>query len=161
MIQENLTEYVRPCKKVNTYNSYKSPNGWLLEIVSDKDKWTENLVGQVYLTVVGPHNHKGFHIHAVAMYHFTCLKGQIRSIIYSDRAEKREIQMGDGDYKTIKVFPGEAHCMVNDTDEDAYVLTYRYPTWTEDNPDILTISPSEIDTAQAWEKIEYFRKVVK
>lgn len=154
-------KFVKLCKLVKTYNSYKESNGWLLEILSDKDQWTENLRGQVYLTVVASHNHKGFHVHAKAMYHFTCLRGKIKSIIYSTREQKREIEMGEGDFKSIKVYPGEAHCMVNSSDEEAYLLTYRYPAWVPEDPDILTISPAEINTEEAWDKIEHFKRVVK
>lgn len=154
-------KYVKPAKRVQTYNSYKESNGWLLEVFSDKDGWTENMRGQIYLTVVAPHNHKGFHVHAKAMYQFTCLRGKIKSIIYTTRDQKREIEMGEGDYKSIKVFPGEAHCMVNSSNEEAYMLTYRFPAWTSEDPDILTIAPAEINTPEAWEKIEYFKRVVK
>lgn len=151
--------YIKACKKVKTYNSYKESNGWLLEIMSDKDGWTSGLKGQIYLTVVAPHNHKGFHVHARAMYHFTCVKGRIKSIIYASPTDKREVDMGDGDPKTIKVFPGEAHSMVNNSDEEAYLLTYRDPAWTPDDPDILTIPPLEINTPEAWEKISYFNRL--
>lgn len=154
-------KFTKPCKKIQTYNSYQQSNGWLLEIMSDQDRWTEHLKGQIYLTVVAPHNQKGFHIHARAMYHFTCLRGRVKSIIYSKPVQKRVMEMGDGNFQTIKVFPGEAHCMINDSDDEAYLLTYRYPAWTADDPDILTISPSEIETPQAWEKIDYFNKFIK
>lgn len=158
MTQDQFTKF---CKKVQTYNSYKESNGWLLEIFSDQDNWTENLRGQIYLTVVAPRNHKGFHVHAKAMYHFTSLRGRVKSVIYTTRDHKREVEMGEGIFQSLKVYPGEAHCLVNNSDEEAYVLTYRYPAWTPDDPDILTVPPSEIQTLEAWEKIEIFRRYAK
>ena len=153
--------YVKFCKLLKTYNSDGKQNGWLLEMMSEGDGWTENLRGQIYLTLAAPKNYKGYHTHAEAMNHFACLKGKIKLVIYTNRKKKREVEMGDREFKIMKVFPGEAHCMINDGTEEARVLTYRYPQWSEENQDILTISPSEILTSEAWKKIESFKKSVK
>lgn len=157
-MNKEFDKLVKDCKRVETYNSYKDANGWLLEMMSDQDGWTENLKGQIYMSVVAPRNHKGFHVHARAMYHFVCVRGNVRSVIYTSLDEKREIEMGENSFKAIKVFPGEAHCLINDSDETAYILTYRDPAWTEEDPDILTVSPSEINTREAWDKIDYFNR---
>src|SRR3989344_7249249 len=104
---------IKPCKKVETFHTDGTPNGWLLEIQSDRDGFTEKLHGQFYLTVVDPGVVKGYHIHAVATYHVTCLKGKIRSTVYKDRTHMEVVEFGDGDFKTIKYPPGCAHLIEN------------------------------------------------
>lgn len=153
--------FIKPCKKVETVNTKNEKNGWLLEIVSDKDNWTENIKGQCYLTVVAPNNYKGFHIHAATLYHFVCVKGKIKSIIYAAKENKREITMGEGDFKAIKVFPGEAHCLLNEHSEPAYILGFRYPAWTKENPDQLTVAPEDIDKEESWIKIRRFNQLAR
>src|SRR3989344_1232890 len=56
----------KPCKKIETFDADKKPNGWVLEIVSDKDNFTKHIRGQIYLTVVEPGLFKGYHVHAAA-----------------------------------------------------------------------------------------------
>ncbi|MEK7659268.1 MAG: hypothetical protein AAB338_01270 [Patescibacteria group bacterium] len=153
---------IKPCKKVETFDSNKKPNGWLLEIISDRDAFTENLTGQVYLTTIKPGEEKGFHVHAGAKYFVTCLKGRIKSVIYTDRFNKQEIQSGDGNFKTYELPLGSAHLLSNKGDkEEAYVLIYRFPSWSPDFKEQLDISPEEIDTEETWRKINSFVKKIQ
>ncbi len=147
---------IKPCKKVATKHTDGTPNGWLLEVQSDRDGFTEKLHGQVYLSVVSPGVVKGYHIHAVATYHVTCIKGRIRSTVYKDRTHKQEIELGDGDFKTIKYPPGCAHLIENIGEGQAYVLIYRYPSWSPELKEQLDIPPEEIDSKESWEKIQKF-----
>ncbi|MEK7582824.1 MAG: cupin domain-containing protein [Patescibacteria group bacterium] len=147
---------IKPCKKVVTKHLDGTPNGWLLEVQSDRDGFTEVLEGSFYLTVIDPGTVKGYHIHAVATYHVTCLKGRIRSTVYRSRAEKEIVEYGEGDFKTIKYPPGCAHLIENISAEPAYVLIYRYPAWSPDLPEQLDVAPEEIEQEITWEKIQKF-----
>ena len=147
---------VKPCKKVDTFHTDGTPNGWLLEVQSDRDGFTDKLVGSFYLTVCDPGVVKGYHIHAVATYHVTCLKGRVRSTVYKSRTEKESIEMGNDDFKTIKYAPGCAHLIENISNEPAYVLIYRYPGWSLDLPEQLDVAPEDIDREETWEKIQAF-----
>jgi dTDP-4-dehydrorhamnose 3,5-epimerase-like enzyme len=155
---ENDIITIKPCKKVATKHTDGTSNGWLLEVQSDRDGFTEELKGQFYLTVADPGSVKGYHIHAVATYHVTCLKGRIRSTVYKDKNSKQAVEMGDGDFKTIKYAPGGAHLIENIGNEPAYILIYRYPSWSLDLPEQLDVPPEEIETDAAWEKIDAFVK---
>ena len=137
---------IKPCKKVVTKHTDSSINGWLLEVQSDRDGFTEKLQGSMYLTVINPNAVKGYHIHAVATYHVTCIKGRVRSTVYRNRTEKESVEMGDDDFKTIKYSPGYAHLIENIGSEPAYVLIYRYPAWRIDLPEQLDISPDDIES---------------
>ncbi len=93
---------IKNCKKVDTFDVTKTKvNGWLLEIASDKDGFTENLNGQMYITTINPGTKKGFHIHALATYHIICIKGNIKSVFYKDRFTKKIVQYGEKDFKII------------------------------------------------------------
>lgn len=154
-MEKNFVQ-VKPCKQITTKHTNGSPNGWLLEVQSDRDGFTEQLVGSLYLSVVVPGTVKGYHIHAVAMYHITCIKGRIRSTVYRSRTEKEVVEYGDGDFKTIKYLPGCAHLIENIGDGPAYVLIYRYPSWSSGLPEQLDIPPEEIETDAAWSRITAF-----
>ena len=79
---------IKPCKKVITFDTYKKPKGWLLEVVSGSDKFTKHLRGQVYLSVLNPKILMDYHLHAQADYFVTCLKGKVVEVIYKNRKEK-------------------------------------------------------------------------
>ena len=149
---------IKPCKRVVTLNSQKKPKGWLLEVVSEHDKFTKHLTGQVYLTVIRPNEFTDFHLHAQADYFVTCLKGKIKEIIYKNRKEKQEVKMGDGDFKTVFLPKGYPHAIKNIGDEPAYVLIYRYPAWNQDTKEQLDISPKDIGTEATWNRIKKFVK---
>lgn len=153
---ENDFIKIKPCKKVDTKHTDGTPNGWLLELQSDRDGFTNELKGGFYMTVLAPGVVKGYHIHAVAHYHVTCLKGRVRSTVYRSRTEKQEVEMGDGDFKTIKYPPGCAHLITNIGEGEAYVLIYRYPSWSPDLPEQLDIAPEDIDTEATWQNIQQF-----
>lgn len=152
---------IKPCKKIETFNSKKEPNGWLLELISDRDGFTKELRGQVYLTVARPGQFKGFHLHAAADYFVTCVKGKIKHIIYTGFGGCCEIEMGDGDFKTVFLPKGFPHGLENTGDEDAYVIIYRYPSWSPEFKEQFDISLEEIETKEVWEKINSFNEKFK
>ncbi|MEK7615712.1 MAG: hypothetical protein AAB420_00720 [Patescibacteria group bacterium] len=127
-----------------------------MEVQSDRDGFTDKIIGNIYLTVLHPKSVKGYHIHAVASYHVTCLKGTVRSTVYRSRTEKETIEYGDNNFITIKYPPGCAHLIENLGDEPAYVIIYRYPAWSRDLPEQLDVPPEEIETEATWENIQQF-----
>lgn len=157
---KNLVK-IKPCKKVETRNQKGKPNGWLLEVMSDRDGFTKHIKGQVYLTVAEPGEFKGYHLHAQSDYFVTCLRGKIKEIIYKSRTKKQEIKMGDGDFKTVFLPKGYPHAIQNTGKESAYVLVYRYPAWDPDVKEQLDITKAEINTAEAWKKIRKFLSTFK
>ena len=108
------------------------------------------------MTVINPVGIMDYHMHAGADYFVTCLKGSVKEIIYKSRNEKREVKMGDGDFKTVFLPRGYPHAIENLGEEPAYVLVYRYPSWSPDIKEQYDIPRSEIDSLEAWEKIRAF-----
>jgi dTDP-4-dehydrorhamnose 3,5-epimerase-like enzyme len=130
-----MSSMVKPCKKVITKDWQSGqPNGFLVEIVSAKDGWTEYLKGQVYMTTVPSGVFKGFHIHKKKIDHFTCVKGNIFVVTY-DRGKYYEYPSGVDHFCTVKVPPGIPHGLYNYRDEEAYVINYCYPPYDPRNPD--------------------------
>jgi CDP-6-deoxy-D-xylo-4-hexulose-3-dehydrase len=108
-----MSSIVKPCKKVITKDWQSGqPNGFLVEIVSAKDGWTEFLKGQVYMTTVPSGVFKGFHIHKKKIDHFTCVKGNIFVVTY-DRGKYYEYPSGVDHFCTVKVPPGIPHGLYN------------------------------------------------
>lgn len=147
---------IKPCKKVETKNQNGKSNGWLLEVVSDRDQFTKHLKGQIYLTVAKPGELKGYHLHAVSDYFVTCLKGTVQEIIYKSKTEKQTVTMGDGDFKTVFLPKGYPHAIRNIGKQPAYVLVYRFPSWDPGVREQLDIPKDEIRTVDAWKKIRQF-----
>lgn len=147
---------IKSCKLVKTVDANKKPNGWLLELVSDKDGFTKHLKGQMYLTVAEPGALKGYHLHALADYYVTCVRGRVQEIIYKDKDTKEVVEMGDGDFKTVELPHGYPHGIKNIGADDAYVLIYRHPSWDIDINEQFDIDPDEIETEAVWEEIKKF-----
>ena len=130
----------------------------MLEIISDRDGFTKGLTGQAYISVAETGSVKGYHLHALATYHVTCIKGRIRSTIYTSRTEKQEFEIGDNNFITIQYPPGCPNLYTNIGTEPAYVLIYRDSSWSPDIREQLDIAPERIETEEAWEEIEKFCK---
>lgn len=145
-----------PHRKIETKDADGKPNGWLLEIISDRDGATKHLTGQMYLTVAEPGTFKGFHLHALADYAVTCIKGRVEEVIYRGQYEKEVIEMGDGDFKTVHLPHGLPHGIRNIGNEPAYVLIYRCPSWDPNIKEQLDIAPADIEQSESWERINAF-----
>ena len=105
---------VKNCKKVIT-----GDKGWLLEILSDRDGFTE-MKGQVYLITVNPGQKKGPHHHDETDYYVTCIKGLVKYSIYEE-----SVIMGDSDFKTAFMPRGSSHVIENISNDVAYIIMYR------------------------------------
>jgi dTDP-4-dehydrorhamnose 3,5-epimerase-like enzyme len=155
---EKDTLKIKKAKKVDTKDSHGKPNGFLLELVSDRDNFTKHIKGQMYLSVAALGDTKGYHMHARSDYYVICVKGKVQEIVYKDNDSKEIIEMGDGDFKLMELPRGCPHAVVNIGSEPAYMLMYRYPAWDPDVNEQLDIAPEDIEKEESWEKIREFKK---
>jgi dTDP-4-dehydrorhamnose 3,5-epimerase-like enzyme len=125
---------VKPCKIVPTLDRNGVSNGWIQEIVSCLDGFTEGIIGQVYLTVVSVGKRKGFHLHRKCVGHLTCVLGEVQLLVYEGTV-RRVFELGGANAVTVKVPPGCPAAIVNVGKTDAYVINYRYPAWSPEDPD--------------------------
>ncbi len=159
-MEKNNSDFlkIKEAKKVDTKNAKNDPSGFLLELVSELDGFTDHLKGQMYLTVANPSVIKGYHLHAQADYYIICIKGKVKEIVYKDRHTKQEVEMGEGDYKVMHLPVGYPHAIENTGTELSYSLIYRYPAWDPKVQEQLDIAPQDIETLETWKKIEEFKK---
>ncbi|MEK7138468.1 MAG: cupin domain-containing protein [Patescibacteria group bacterium] len=150
---------VKPCRKITTFDfKTKKSNGWLLEVISERDGFTKHLRGQVYMTVANPGEFKGYHLHAGTDYFVTCLRGTVKHIIYTSINKKEEIKMGDDDFKTVSLSRGYPHAFENIGKIPAYILVYRYPAWSADIKEQFDVPRNQIRNPESWKKIRAFIK---
>lgn len=76
-----MLEQIRkePCKKVQTFDAQKHPNGFLLELYKDGPKTT------LYLTAATPGAQKGYHLHTRRSSHLVCVRGQMKVTVVEGR----------------------------------------------------------------------------
>ena len=130
---------IKPCKKIQT-----GDKGWLLEIASDKDGFTD-IKGQIYLITVNPGDTKGYHYYRETDYYVTCIKGIVIHTVYDSSGKKTETLMGENNFQTVFMPKGSAHALENVSKEVAYVLMYRTVSWFPGDNEQLDILPKDID----------------
>ena len=84
--------------------------------------------------MAAPRAIKGFHIHKKKIDHFTCIKGNIKLVVF-DKKEYQEYLMGEKNFITVKVPPRIPHAIYNPGQEDAYVINYCWPAYDPDDSD--------------------------
>lgn len=127
-------KFVKPCRLIKTKDRFNRKNGWLLEIDSVRDRFTEKILGQVYLTTATPGAVKGFHIHQKKIDHFTCIRGNIKLVVFDGR-EYRAYPMGERNFITVKVPPRVPHAIYNCGRKEAYIINYCWPAFDPKDPD--------------------------
>lgn len=118
----------KKCKKITTLDQNGQETGWLLELNSDNDGWTEFIKGQVYLTVVSPGTQKGFHLHKLKTNHITCIKGFVTLGVF-DGKKVHSYKIGEDNFQTVQIKPNFPLAIYNRGDKDAYVINYCYPAY--------------------------------
>lgn len=107
-------------------------NGYLIPIYNLNDKFFE--IGkepkQVYLTVVSPGKIKGPHLHYIRTGCFTCIKGNARFILKTEKGYDKIYSGEKHDYKTVIVPTGIPAAIQNLGNDDAFILNMPSPAWT-------------------------------
>ena len=86
----------------------------------------------MYVTAIAPGATKGPHLHKVRTGLFTCIVGEAHLIArLSDGVYSRVSLVG----QLVRVEPGIAAQLVNDTDSEAIIINMPSPSWQEHAPD--------------------------
>jgi dTDP-4-dehydrorhamnose 3,5-epimerase-like enzyme len=164
-MEKNTKDFltIKSARKINTKDPDGTLNGFLLELVSELDGFTKHIKGQMYMTMAEPNSIKGYHMHALADYYVIVIKGNVRYVAYKDKNTKQELILDDKKPQLVHLPKGHPHALFNDSSEPAYVLMYRYPAWDEKayktgNDEQYDIDPKNIETNEAWQDIEDFKK---
>jgi len=124
-------------QKFITKNNDGNVNGYLIPIYNIHENFFEKgkEPQQVYLTVIGPNEIKGPHLHYIRTGCFTCIKGNARFILKIN--DKYEIFYSgeDYEYSSIIVPTGVPAALHNLGKTDAFVLNMPNPAWTPEMQD--------------------------
>lgn len=123
------------------------PNGFLVPIFNVHEKWVadEQHPQQVYLTVVSPGKVKGPHLHLKRWGLFTCIKGNGKIVVRTEKGYEEHFTGEDYDYATIQVPAGMAAAIQGLGDVDAYFLNMPSPSWHVDDQDEHPVSFDDYD----------------
>ena len=118
--------------KIVTKGGGDRPNGFLVPIYNIHDGFfpAGEEPQQVYLTVIGPREIKGPHLHFVRKGCFTCIKGNARFVLKTDDGFVQVYSGEDYEFRTVVVPTGIPAALQNLGDDDAYVLNMPSPAWT-------------------------------
>ena len=123
--------------KIITKNKEDRSNGWLVPIFNVHD----GLIAaaqhpqQVYLTVIAPRHIKGPHLHLKRWGLFTCIRGNAKIVVRTEKGYEEYLTGEDYEFATIQVPAGVPAALQNFGDEDAYMLNMPAPAWHIDYQD--------------------------
>jgi dTDP-4-dehydrorhamnose 3,5-epimerase-like enzyme len=123
--------------KIITKDKDKQPNGWLVPIFNVHDNFIHEKQHphQVYLTVVAPRTHKGPHLHMKRWGLFTCIKGNVKIVVRTDKGYEEYYSGEDYMFATVQVPAGIPAALYNYGDQEAFVLNMPSPAWHIDDQD--------------------------
>jgi dTDP-4-dehydrorhamnose 3,5-epimerase-like enzyme len=123
-------------QKIVTKDRSGQENGFLVPIYNINDKFVDDVIQQIYVTVCNPHMSKGPHLHRKRTGYFTCISGNVKIIMQRGKNEYGVRYTGeDYEYTTVEVEPGTPTLIVNDGDTPAIILNMTFPAWTPDDQD--------------------------
>ena len=141
---------VKPNQKFITKNSDGLNNGFLVPIYNINDGFFDpgKEPQQVYLTVIGPRQVKGPHLHFVRTGCFTCIKGNARFILKTPDGYQVFYSGEEHEYFSITVPTGVPAALQNLGDDEAFVLNMPNPAWSPTMNDEYTADFSDFDFNQ-------------
>jgi len=134
--------------KIITKDNKGHQNGFLVPIYNIHEEFFEQgrEPQQVYLTVIGPGQIKGPHLHHIRTGCFTCIKGNVRFVLKTHQEGYQEFLSGENhEFRTVMVQTGIATVIQNLGEEDAYVLNMPNPAWTPEMQDEYIADFSDFD----------------
>jgi len=136
-----------PHKKFTTKDEHGSTNGFLVPIYNIHDRFfaAGKEPQQVYLTTILPGTVKGPHLHFIRTGFFTCIKGNVRVVLKTEKGYEVFFSGEDHEYLSIEVPTGVPAAVQNLGDEEAFLLNMPNPAWTPEMNDEHTADFSDFD----------------
>lgn len=137
--------------KIITKGRDNQVNGFLVPIFNIHDGFFDlgKEPQQVYLTVIGPRQTKGPHLHYIRTGCFTCIKGNARFVLKTKNGYEEVLSGEAYEYRSVFVPAGVPAAAQNLGDDDAYVLNMPNPAWTPEMDDEHTADFSDFDFDEA------------
>ena len=123
--------------KIITKNKEGRSNGWLVPIFNVHDGLIDDAQHprQVYLTVIAPREIKGPHLHLKRWGLFTCIRGNAKIVVRTEKGYEEYLTGEDCEFATIQVPAGVPAALQNIGDKEAYMLNMPSPAWHVDDQD--------------------------
>lgn len=133
--------------KIVTNDSDGSSNGYLVPLYNINDNFFEKgkEPQQVYLTVIDSGKIKGPHLHYIRTGCFTCIRGNARFILKTEKGYEVFYSGEDYEYQSVIVPTGTPAALQNIGDVQAYVLNMPNPAWTPSMADEYSADFSDFD----------------
>jgi dTDP-4-dehydrorhamnose 3,5-epimerase len=134
-------------KKYETKRDDGVVNGFLVPIYNIHDGFFAEgkEPQQVYMTTIRPGMVKGPHLHFVRTGFFTCIKGNVRVVLKTDKGFQVYFSGENHEYRSIEVPTGTPAAVQCIGDEEAYLLNMPNPAWTPDMSDEHSADFSDFD----------------
>jgi dTDP-4-dehydrorhamnose 3,5-epimerase len=128
---------VQKHQKILSKNLNGNSNGFLIPIYNQHDGFIEknNSPKQVYVTVCDVGEIKGPHLHKKRWGFFTCIQGNIRVIVKTEKGYEEYYSGEDYDFVTLEVPPGTPAAIQNISDKPSYIVNTPSPAWHVDDQD--------------------------
>lgn len=112
-------------KKVDTFDTRGTNNGFLIELYKDGNKTV------VYLTATKQGQFKGFHLHKIRATRYVCVRGKMRVILYKpgDRKSREEYILDAQKPQRLFIPKNIATGLQNIGDEEAWLINYPDPPY--------------------------------
>lgn len=116
------------CKKVTTFDTSNTENGFLVELYKDGPKTT------VYLTAAKKGAFKGYHLHRVRASHYVCIKGEMKITVYEDPDKvtptpKQDYILSADNPQRLYLPNGVYIGLENIGDEEAWMINFPEPSY--------------------------------
>ena len=110
--------------------------GWFLKALSREALAPGAEFGEVHVVMARPGKTRGNHFHKLKDEWLGVMAGQgTLALLDPKSGERREIQLGDGQMKIVKISPGVVHAIKNSGDRDMTVFVYTDAPFDPENPD--------------------------
>jgi dTDP-4-dehydrorhamnose 3,5-epimerase len=141
----------KPNPKFLTKSPENQPNGFLVPIFNIHDGFFDpgKEPQQVYLTVIGPRQIKGPHLHFIRTGCFTCIRGNARFVLKTSEGYQVFYSGEAHEFRSVIVPTGVPAALQNLGDDEAYVLNMPSPAWTPTMNDEHTADFSDFDFSAA------------
>lgn len=134
-------------KKFETRDEHGDVNGFLVPLYNIHDRFfvEGREPQQVYLTTILPGKIKGPHLHFIRTGFFTCIKGNVRVVLKTEKGFEVFFSGEDHNYTSIEVPTGVPAAVQALGDEEAYLLNMPNPAWTPEMNDEHSADFSDFD----------------
>ena len=122
--------------QVEDLDKKSDERGWLIEVLGQDAMRPDAGFGQVHVSVAYPGKVRGNHYHTRKLEWF-CVPSGNGLLLLKDlkTGEERQVLMGEGQLRTVKITPHVIHAIKNIGDKDMVLIVYNNEKFDPEDPD--------------------------